>query len=131
MTVAAVVAGVLSVQGCRGGRTGEAVNMAGRFVNAYFAADYDEAASLCGEELKAKVLESARQIGSLPDSLRSAFLELAEEMEPHTGDVYELGPDSVIVDFDILIPDEMEPMRNSVVVVRDRDARQWFVAEIR
>ena len=36
-----------------------------------------------------------------------------------------------MVDFDILVPDEMEPMRNSVLVVRDPEAGTWSVEEIR
>ena len=67
----------------------------------------------------------------LPDSLKSAFLELAAELEPQAGEVYELSRDSVMVDFDILVPDEMEPMRNSVLVVRDPEAGTWSVEEIR
>ena len=50
---------------------------------------------MCGEELRAKVEESARQIETLPDSLKSAFLELAAELEPQAGEVYELSRDSV------------------------------------
>ena len=84
-----------------------------------------------GDELRAKVEESARQIETLPDSLKSAFLELAAELEPQAGVVYELSRDSVVVDFDILVPDEIEPMRNSVLVVRNSETGAWSVEEIR
>ena len=45
--------------------------------------------------------------------------------------VYELSRDSVMVDFDILVPDEIEPMRNSVLVVRNSETGTWSVEEIR
>ena len=109
----------------------EAGAMAESFVKAYFAAEYDKAAAMCGDDLRAKVEESARQIETLPDSLKSAFLELAAELEPQAGVVYELSRDSVMVDFDILVPDEMEPMRNSVLVVRNSETGTWSVEEIR
>ena len=118
-------------QGCAGRHVDEAVDMADSFVKAYFAAEYEKAALMCGEDLRSKVEESARQIDALPDSLKTAFLELASELEPHSGEVYELGQDSVIVDFDILVPDEMEPMRNSVLMVRDPQTKSWSVEEIR
>lgn len=124
-----ILSGLL--QGCAGNSTDKAVETADSFVKAYFSADYESAASLCGEDLKARVMESAAQIEALPDTLRSAFMELAAEMEPHAGEVYALGEDSVIVDFDILIPDEIEPMRNSVVLVRDRERKAWTVVELR
>ena len=75
--------------------------MAESFVKAYFAAEYDKAA------------------------------ELAAELEPQAGVVYELSRDSVMVDFDILVPDEIEPMRNSVLVVRNSETGVWSVEEIR
>lgn len=127
-----LLAAVFAVaQGCADRQFNQAVETADSFVKAYFAAEYDQAAALCGEELKEKVMESASQISSLPDTLKSAFMELASEMETYPGDVYDLGGDSVIVDFDILVPGEMEPMRNSVVLVRNRENKSWTVVEFR
>ena len=131
LAVMALAVVLTAVQGCADRYVREAGDMAESFVKAYFAAEYDKAAAMCGEELRAKVEESARQIETLPDSLKSAFLELAAELEPQAGEVYELSRDSVMVDFDILVPDEMEPMRNSVLVVRDPEAGTWSVEEIR
>ena len=127
LTVTALAVVCAAVQSCADRQVREAGAMAESFVKAYF----DKAAAMCGEELRAKVEESARQIETLPDSLKSAFLELAAELEPQAGEVYELSRDSVMVDFDILVPDEMEPMRNSVLVVRDPEAGTWSVEEIR
>lgn len=127
----ALAVALTAVQACADRHVKEAVNVADSFVKAYFAAEYDRAAEMCGEELRVKVEESARQIETLPDSLKSAFLELAAELEPQAGEVYELSRDSVMVDFDILVPDEMEPMRNSVLVVRDPEAGTWSVEDIR
>lgn len=120
-----------AVQACADRHVKEAVNVADSFVKAYFAAEYDKAAAMCGDDLRAKVEESARQIETLPDSLKSAFLELAAELDPQAGVVYELSRDSVMVDFDILVPDEIEPMRNSVLVVRNSETGVWSVEEIR
>lgn len=131
LAVMALGAAAMLFQGCADRHVREAVDMADSFVKAYFAAEYEKAASMCGEDLRSKVEESARQIDALPDSLKTAFLELASELEPHSAEVYELGQDSVIVDFDILVPDEMEPMRNSVLMVRDPQTKSWSVEEIR
>lgn len=127
----ALAVALTAVQACADRHVKEAVNVADSFVKAYFAAEYDRAAEMCGEELRVKVEESARQIETLPDSLKSAFLELAAELEPQAGEVYELSRDSVMVDFDILVPDEMEPMRNSVLVVRNSETGVWSVEDIR
>ena len=91
----ALAVALTAVQACADRHVREAGDMAESFVKAYFAAEYDKAAALCGEELRAKVEESARQIVTLPDSLKSAFLELAAELEPQAGEVYEkLGKNS-------------------------------------
>ena len=131
LTVMALAVVCAAVQSCADRQVREAGAMAESFVKAYFAAEYDKAAAMCGDELRAKVEESARQIETLPDSLKSAFLELAAELDPQAGVVYELSRDSVMVDFDILVPDEMEPMRNSVLVVRNSETGVWSVEEIR
>lgn len=129
--VLSLAAAFAAVQGCADRHLDEARDVADSFVKAYFSADYGTAASLCGEDLKLKVEESARQIETLPDSLKSAFLELSAETEPHVAEIYEIGKDSVMVDFDILIPEEMEPLRNSVLVVRNSGTGDWAVEEIR
>ena len=89
----ALAVALTAVQACADRHVKEAVNVADSFVKAYFAAEYDRAAAMCGEELRVKVEESARQIETLPDSLKSAFLELAAELEVHVGEVYEHGRD--------------------------------------
>lgn len=131
LTVMALAVVLTAVQGCADRHIKEAVNVADSFVKAYFAAEYDRAAAMCGEELRVKVEESARQIETLPDSLKSTFLELAAELEVHVGEVYEHGRDSLMVDFDILVPDELEPMHNSVLVVRNTAGGSWTVEDIR
>ena len=129
LTVTALAVVCAAVQSCADRQVREAGAMAESFVKAYFAAEYDKAAAMCGDDLRAKVEESARQIETLPDSLKSAFLELAAELDPQAGVVYDR--DSVMVDFDILVPDEIEPMRNSVLVVRNSETGVWSVEEIR
>ena len=94
----ALAVALTAVQACADRHVKEAVNVADSFVKAYFAAEYDRAAEMCGV---------------------------------HVGEVYEHGRDSLMVDFDILVPDELEPMRNSVLVVRDPEAGTWSVEEIR
>ena len=128
LTVTALAVVCAAVQSCADRQVREAGAMA---VKAYFAAEYDKAAAMCGDDLRAKVEESARQIETLPDSLKSAFLELAAELEVHVGEVYEHGRDSLMVDFDILVPDELEPMHNSVLVVRNTAGGSWTVEDIR
>lgn len=129
--VISMAAACAAAVGCADRSVRQAADTADSFIKAYFSADYAKAASLCGESLKSKVEESAEQIEALPDSLKSAFLELAAETEPHLSEVYEMGSDSVMVDFDILVPEEIEPMRNSVLVVKNSETGVWTVEEIR
>ncbi|HIZ87965.1 MAG TPA: hypothetical protein IAC03_07410 [Candidatus Coprenecus pullistercoris] len=121
-----------ALQGCSDRRVREAADVADSFITAFFAADYDKAAALCSDSMRARVDESAASVDAISDSLeKAAFLELSAELEIHAGEIYEMGQDSVIVDFDIMVPDELEPMRNSVVVVLDKAADVWKVVGMR
>ena len=77
------------------------------------------------------VKEAVNVADSFVKAYFAAEYDRAAELEPQAGEVYELSRDSVMVDFDILVPDEMEPMRNSVLVVRDPEAGTWSVEDIR
>lgn len=130
LAVTAVLA-VIPLHSCSGSRSSEATGMADEFVNAYFSAGYEEAARLCSEDFAALVRESAAVIDSLPQAVREEFMELSAGMTAHVVEVHEFGRDSVVVDYDIIYPGEIEPMRSAVVVVRDSDAGTWAVTEVR
>lgn len=122
---------LVAVSSCGGGKKKEAVETAQKFISAYFAADYQTALSLCSGDFKSKVQESEDMINTLPDSLKQAFYDLAAQMETHTNDVYEYSSDSLLVDFDILVPGEIEPLRNAVCVVLNSGTDMWEVVEMK
>ena len=52
---------------------------------------------------------------------------LSRGMQAHTVEVHTWSKDSVSVDFDIIYPGEIEPMKTSLTVVRNPDSDVWSV----
>lgn len=127
LKIAAVVAAAVMAQGCGGGSVQDARKVAADFANAYYSADYETAAGLCSPELEAMVRESGGLIDSLPEPVRAEFMELSRGMNAYEGEVHAWARDSVTVDFDILYPGEMEPMKTSLTVVRTSEDGMWHV----
>ena len=127
LNVAAVVVMAVVVQGCGGGHVQDARDTAVRFANAYYSADYETAAGMCSPELEAMVRESGDLVDSLPDAVREEFMELSQGMHAYEGEVHAWSKDSVTVDFDILYPGELEPMKTSLTVVRNPREDVWQV----
>lgn len=122
----AVFATVL-VYGCSGDRTRKATETAENFAKAYYSADYETAAGLCSAELEEMVLGTRAVIDSLPAAAQAEFMELSNGVQTYTGDVHVWTKDSVTVDFDILYPGEIEPVRTALTVVRNPEEDSWLV----
>lgn len=127
LKIAAVVAAAVMAQGCGGGSVQDARKVAADFANAYYSADYETAAGMCSPELEAMVRESGDLVDSLPDAVRAEFMELSQGMHAYEGEVHVWTKDSVTVDFDILYPGELEPMKTSLTVVRSPREDVWQV----
>ena len=112
MAVPAAVVSVALVTGCAGGRARDAQEVAERFVNAFYSADYETTRTV---------------IDSLPADAQAEFMELSRGMQAHTVEVHTWSKDSVSVDFDIIYPGEIEPMKTSLTVVRNPDSDVWSV----
>ena len=82
---------------------------------------------MCSPELEAMVRESGDLVDSLPDAVREEFMELSQGMHAYEGEVHVWTKDSVTVDFDILYPGELEPMKTSLTVVRSPREDVWQV----
>ncbi len=121
----------LFLSGCAGNGKQAAIETAEKFITSYFAADYATAKSVSGSDLKSRVEESEAMIAELPDSLRTVFVELSSSVEIHRTEVYEYSKDSLLVEFDIIIPGEMDSMTNAVCVVRNPETGTWTVTEMR
>ena len=127
LAVPAAVVFVALVTGCAGGRARDAQEVAERFVNAFYSADYETAAAMCSPELEEMVRETRTVIDSLPADAQAEFMELSRGMQAHTVEVHTWSKDSVSVDFDIIYPGEIEPMKTSLTVVRNPDSDVWSV----
>lgn len=122
----AVCAAVL-FHGCSGNRIQKAAETAENFAKAYYSADYGTAAQLCSAELEEMVLGTGAVIDSLPAAAQAEFMELSSGVQTYMGDVHAWTKDSVTVDFDILYPGEMEPIRTALTVVRNPEEDSWLV----
>lgn len=120
-----------AVSSCGNGSKKSAADMADKFISAYFSADYKTAASLCSEGFGNKVAESELMVSTLPEDLKREFFDLAKSIETHRGEIYEFSEDSLLVEFDIIVPGEIEPLRNAVCVVRPAGTEEWKVVEMR
>ena len=127
LTVAAFVFAVTVIPGCSGGRAQEARDVAESFADAFYSADYETAAGLCSPELVQMIEESGAVVDSLPGDVREEFMELSRGVQTYTGDVHVWSKDSVTVDFDIIYPGEIEPMKTSLTVVLRPDTGLWKV----
>ena len=120
MAAAAVLA-VIPLHSCSGGRTQDARALAEDFARAYYSADYAAAARMCSSELEQMVRES------LPGAAQEEFMELSRGVQTYAVEVHEWSRDSVTVDFDIIYPGEIEPMKTALTVVREPEADVWKV----
>lgn len=127
MSAALLTAGAAVLSGCSSGKVQDARALAENFAKAYYSADYQAAAAMCSAELRQMVIESGDIVDSLPDAAKAEFLELSHGMQAYTDGVHEWTKDSVTVDFDIIYPGEIEPMRTSLTVVRSPETDEWKV----
>lgn len=126
--LAAVLTGTaVLLSGCAGGRTQDARALAEEFARAYYSADYAAAARMCSSELEQMVRETGSVVDSLPGAAQEEFMELSRGVQTYTVDVHEWSRDSVTVDFDIIYPGEIEPMKTALTVVREPEADVWKV----
>lgn len=124
--LAAVFAAALA-SGCSGNGKQAARETAENFAKAYYSADYVTAAGMCSPQLRDMVLETGTVIDSLPDAAKDEFMELSRGVQMHTVEVHEWTKDSVSVDFDIIYPGEIEPVKTALTVVRVSETGNWQV----
>lgn len=126
--LAAVLTGTaVLLSGCAGGRTQDARALAEDFARAYYSADYAAAARMCSSELEQMVRETGSVVDSLPEAAQEEFMELSRGVQTYAVEVHEWSRDSVTVDFDIIYPGEIEPMKTALTVVREPEADIWKV----
>lgn len=126
--LAAVLTGTaVLLSGCAGGRTQDARALAEDFARAYYSADYAAAARMCSSELEQMVRETGSVVDSLPEAAQEEFLELSRGVQTYAVEVHEWSRDSVTVDFDIIYPGEIEPMKTALTVVRNPETDVWKV----
>jgi len=126
--LAAVLTGTaVLLSGCAGGRTQDARALAEHFARAYYSADYAAAARMCSSELEQMVRETGSVVDSLPEAAQEEFMELSRGVQTYAVEVHEWSRDSVTVDFDIIYPGEIEPMKTALTVVREPEADVWKV----
>lgn len=126
--LAAVLTGTaVLLSGCAGGRTQDARALAEDFARAYYSADYAAAARMCSSELEQMVRETGSVVDSLPVAAQEEFMELSRGVQTYAVEVHEWSRDSVTVDFDIIYPGEIEPMKTALTVVREPEADVWKV----
>ena len=126
--LAAVLTGTaVLLSGCAGGRTQDARALAEDFARAYYSADYAAAARMCSSELEQMVREIGSVVDSLPGAAQEEFMELSHGVQTYAVEVHEWSRDSVTVDFDIIYPGEIEPMKTALTVVREPEADVWKV----
>lgn len=126
--LAAVLTGTaVLLSGCAGGRTQDARALAEDFARAYYSADYAAAARMCSSELEQMVRETGSVVDSLPEAAQEEFMELSRGVHTYAVEVHEWSRDSVTVDFDIIYPGEIEPMKTALTVVREPEADVWKV----
>lgn len=126
-TVMTAIFAAAVLQGCSGGSVKDARELAENFVNAFYSANYEAAAGMCSSELEQMVLDTRSVIDSLPPAAQAEFMELSNGMQAHTLEVHEWTRDSVTVDFDIIYPGEIEPMKTSLTVVWVPETDCWQV----
>lgn len=126
--LAAVLTGTaVLLSGCAGGRTQDARALAEDFARAYYSADYAAAARMCSSELEQMVRETGSVVDSLSEAAQEEFMELSRGVQTYAVEVHEWSRDSVTVDFDIIYPGEIEPMKTALTVVREPEADVWKV----
>lgn len=127
VAISAAVFAAAVTTGCTGNGKQAAREAAENFAKAYYSADYTTAAEMCSPQLKDMVLETGSMVDSLPDAAKDEFMELSRGVQMHTVEVHEWTKDSVSVDFDIIYPGEVEPVKTALTVVRASETGSWQV----
>lgn len=127
ITAMLLIAGAAVLSGCSGSRTQDARALAEDFARAYYSADYAAAARMCSRELEQMVREIGSVVDSLPGAAQEEFMELSRGVQTYAVEVHEWSRDSVTVDFDIIYPGEIEPMKTALTVVRNPETDVWKV----
>ena len=82
---------------------------------------------MCCSELEKMVRETGVVVDCLPGAAQEEFMELSRGVQTYAVEVHEWSRDSVTVDFDIIYPGEIEPMKTALTVVREPEADVWKV----
>lgn len=96
------------------------------FLSLYFQTNYESASALCTQELGKELLESMKNIESLEPSIKEKIIEQTSKIKTEIVTIEELGRDSLMVNYKVILPSFPNGIDNKMVLVK-RD-KEWLVA---
>ena len=96
------------------------------FLSLYFQTNYESASALCTQELGKELLESMKNIESLESSIKEKIIEQTSKIKTEIVTIEELGRDSLMVNYKVILPSFPNGIDNKMVLVK-RD-KEWLVA---
>lgn len=124
-TAVLLVGGVLFFSSCSNNQKRAQAN-ANSFLTLYFQTDYDSAATLCTPELANELRASLKSIESLEPGVKEMIVKQTAQIKMEMGTVEELGRDSLIVNYKVILPSFPNGIANKMVLVKRE--KEWLVA---
>ena len=123
-----LLAGTILFYSCSDNKAAEEV--ANTFIQSYYTANYDAAMAVSDTLVSSNVAEGKAMIASLPDTIRTEFLELAAMTNSKMKEVLRSSKDSVEFLYEIYFPESFDVVSNKVLVVRNSQTGEWKVTGI-
>lgn len=96
------------------------------FLSLYFQTNYESASALCTQELGKELLESMKNIESLESSIKEKIIEQTSKIKTEIVTIEELGRDSLMVNYKVILPSFPNGIDNKMVLVKRE--KEWLVA---
>lgn len=124
-TIALLAGGALLFSSCSNNEN-LARTSADTFLTLYFQIDYEAAAALCTTELGSELRESLKSIESLEKGVKDKIIEQASKIKTEIITIEELGKDSLVINYKVILPSFPNGIDNKMVLVKSE--KEWLVA---
>lgn len=130
VVISLLVVSLLGVA-CSNSRIKQGVQVADKFIENYYRADYIQAMEYAEPNLAELVKEAQQAVDELPEEIKEELHTLSSEIEVIQKEFKEGDSGEVMVWYDVIVPADGEIINHLVTVIFSEERQKWEVVEIR
>ena len=130
VVISLLVVSLLGVA-CSNSRIKQGVQVADKFIENYYRADYVQAMEYAEPNLAELVKEAQQAVDELPEEIKEELHTLSSEIEVIQKEFKEGDSGEVMVWYDVTVPADGEIINHLVTVIFSEERQKWEVVEIR